>query len=110
MSFSEYFIKFSCAVAVVYLFYRIVLRPLTFYQWNRMYLLCFSLLCFVLPFININAWITGKSMEPIRVVQKIPAVTEYIPTTAPSVMTFADGLWIVFIVGIIAGAGRVLLQ
>src|SRR4051812_47427053 len=110
MSLSEYFIKFSCAVAVVYLFYRIVLRPLTFYQWNRMYLLCFSVLSFVLPFININTWITGKGMEPIRVVQNIPMVTEYIPDSAPSVMTFTEGLWIVFLAGVIAGAARVLLQ
>ena len=46
----QYLIKFSISLAVLYVFYRAVLRPLTFYQWNRFYLLGYSLLCFAIPF------------------------------------------------------------
>lgn len=49
-----YFIKLSVSVAVVFLFYYFVLRKLTFYNWNRWYLLGYTLLSFFIPFINIS--------------------------------------------------------
>lgn len=48
-----YLIKVSVSLAVVVLFYGLLLRKLTFYTWNRWYLLGYSALCFVLPFFNI---------------------------------------------------------
>jgi len=47
-----YLIKLSISLAVVYLFYQLFLRRLTFYNWNRWYLLIYSLLSFFIPFIN----------------------------------------------------------
>ena len=35
------------SLSLVYLFYRLVLRRLTFYHWNRVYLLCYTLLSFL---------------------------------------------------------------
>lgn len=50
-----YLFKLSLSLALVYLFYRLLLRRLTFYNHNRWYLLGYSLLCFVIPFIDISS-------------------------------------------------------
>ena len=68
----QYLLKFSISLAVLYIFYRAVLRPLTFYQWNRFYLLCYSLLSFIIPFINITPWIRQTSKPGL--VNIIPSI------------------------------------
>ncbi len=70
----QYLIKFSISLAVLYIFYYLVLRPLTFYQWNRFYLVCYSLLSFVIPFINITEWLTVKDIDNSYLINSIPAV------------------------------------
>jgi len=72
--FIQYLIKFSISVGLLYLFYYVVLLPLTFYQWNRFYLVCYSLLSFVIPFINITEWLTVKNIDNSYLVNSIPAV------------------------------------
>lgn len=70
----EYLLKFSISIAVMYLFYRAVLRPLTFYKWNRFYLLGYGLLCFVIPFINITPWVQQRSLLNAQLNQTLPAI------------------------------------
>ncbi len=70
----QYLIKFSISLSVLYIFYYLVLRPLTFYQWNRFYLVCYSLLSFVIPFINITEWLTEKNISDSYLINSIPAV------------------------------------
>ncbi|WP_255157655.1 M56 family metallopeptidase [Ferruginibacter sp. HRS2-29] len=49
-----YFLKLSVNIAVVFLFYYLVLRRLTFYNWNRVYLVACTALSFVIPLINVT--------------------------------------------------------
>lgn len=70
----EYLFKFSVSLGVLYVFYRFLLRPLTFYQWNRFYLGCYTLLSFVIPFINITPWISENELENSRLLQAIPTL------------------------------------
>jgi len=62
----QYLLKLSLSLGIVYLFYQFLLRRLTFYNCNRIYLLAYTALCFFLPLINItpalesNNWQTGK--------------------------------------------------
>jgi len=49
-----YFLKLSVNIAVVFLFHYLVLRRLTFYNWNRLYLVAFTALSFVIPLINVT--------------------------------------------------------
>ncbi|HSC40250.1 MAG TPA: M56 family metallopeptidase, partial [Chitinophagaceae bacterium] len=72
-----YLLKFSVGLAVVYLFYQLVLRRLTFYQWNRFYLLGYSLLCFALPFINVENWIQQPGVPDSELITIIPALVQY---------------------------------
>src|SRR5688500_17065154 len=73
----EYLTKASICIILVYLFYRIVLRPLTFYRWNRLYLLIYFLACFFIPFIDLSSSITGSLLEQSPVIQLIPVIEQY---------------------------------
>ena len=104
----QYLVKFSISLAVLYIFYRAILRPLTFYQWNRFYLLCYSLLSFVIPFIDISPYVSRSSNQ--QLVNVIPAVPSYNFTTivTPTVevswiqrLTVTDWLLIAFCTGVI---------
>lgn len=68
----EYLLKVSIALAVVYLFYQLVLRRLTFYNWNRWYLVGYSLLCFVIPFMNITDFLFRHALDETQFVQLVP--------------------------------------
>lgn len=70
---TEYGIKLSVAITAIYLFYVVVLRPLTFYQWNRFYLLGYTLLCFFLAAADINVFFKSNTPEP-GILLKIPAI------------------------------------
>nr|WP_295934454.1 M56 family metallopeptidase [uncultured Dyadobacter sp.] len=52
--FPDYLLKLSLSFALIALFYHFVLRNLTFYQWNRWYLLLYTALCFAVPFIDLG--------------------------------------------------------
>jgi len=68
----EYLLKVSIALAVVYLFYQLVLRRLTFYNWNRWYLVGYSLLCFAIPFMNITDFLFRHELDEAQFVQLVP--------------------------------------
>lgn len=59
-----YIIKSSIALAVVTSFYWIFLRRLTFYRWNRWYLLGYSMLAFLLPLFNIYDFVGADHPAP----------------------------------------------
>ncbi|MEO5681110.1 MAG: M56 family metallopeptidase [Chitinophagaceae bacterium] len=108
----QYLIKFSISLAVLYIFYRAVLRPLTFYQCNRFYLLGYSLLSFAIPFIDITPWVVRSSHQLIN---NMPTIGNYtIEKGNPQVeqlsllqrLTFTDWVLIAFC----AGAAVVLIK
>ncbi len=68
--FLEYLLKLSASLALVGLFYQLVLRRLTFYNWNRWYLLAYSALAFFIPFVNLN------HVLPPEKLATIPALVE----------------------------------
>ena len=71
-----YILKLSVALAAVYIFYLLVLRRLTFYNWNRWYLLGYTILTFLIPFINITPILESNEWSDIRIINWIPAITE----------------------------------
>src|SRR5919107_1412073 len=75
-----YFLKLTISIAVVFLFYQLVLRKLTFYNWNRWYLLGYSLLSFLIPLINIFSLVQQQEITESKVITFIPSV-EAISTT-----------------------------
>jgi hypothetical protein len=82
----EYLLKLSVGLAVVSLFYYAVLRRLTFYDWNRYYLLLYSVCCFILPLIDAGKTIGSISeMSQIRLIDQIPAIYQFRSAHIPAV-------------------------
>src|SRR3977135_1543760 len=71
-----YIIKLSIGLAIIFLFYQLILRRLTFYNWNRWFLLLYSLLCFVLPLINAFNFLEQRGMQNEAIINYIPAVDQ----------------------------------
>ncbi|SDC01536.1 M56 family metallopeptidase [Niabella drilacis] len=69
----DYILKLSICLAVVYLFYQLFLRRLTFYNWNRWYLLGYGVLSFLIPLIDIMPELQRKELDRNAWVQMIPA-------------------------------------
>ncbi len=69
----NYLVKLSVSLGVVYLFYRFLLRPLTFYTWNRWFLLAYSAISFIIPFVDINPLLPGEIANN-QVVHMIPLI------------------------------------
>ncbi|MCF3111755.1 hypothetical protein LL912_23405 [Niabella sp. CC-SYL272] len=68
----DYILKLSICLAVVYLFYQLFLRRLTFYNWNRWYLLGYGVLSFVIPLIDVMPELQKKELDRNTLVQMIP--------------------------------------
>jgi beta-lactamase regulating signal transducer with metallopeptidase domain len=80
-----YLIKFSLSLTLVYAFYAILLKWLTFYTWNRLYLLFYCLACFFIPFINLDWWIKeSESNSHALFLDAIPPFNEVIPANHTS--------------------------
>lgn len=78
MSVSFYYLeKLSISLMVVWLFYQLVLRRLTFYNWNRWYLLGYSLLSFFIASINIAAVAQTAVIYRTPIIRYIPAIGRY---------------------------------
>lgn len=58
-----YLIKLSISLGVIWLFYQLLLRRLTFYNWNRWYLLGYSFLSFFIPLINIGVFVSDDTLR-----------------------------------------------
>ena len=105
----QYLFKFSISLVVMFIFYRAVLRPLTFFQWNRFYLLCYTLLSFIIPFINITPWVSKEGVSAHELVTIIPAIDDYTAISAKNTpflkMDWAPADWLL----IIFSAGAVIM-
>ena len=110
-----YLIKLFVSLGIVFLFYQLVLRRLTFYNANRWYLLGCTALCFVVPFINVTKVVHENGSTP-ALIQFIPTIQSYSvglddATQCPvplwsSTLTKWDWMLIVFAFG----AGLLLLR
>lgn len=108
-----YLVKLSISLALVYLFYQLVLRRLTFYNWNRWYLLVYSVLAFLIPFINVYPVLEKNNWSKYEVLNYIPVVN-----TQPNVViresnitwSYYDWSLLFIVAGIIVMLIRLLIQ
>jgi TonB-dependent SusC/RagA subfamily outer membrane receptor len=99
-----YLLKLSISLSIVWIFYQLFLRRLTFYKMNRWYLLGYSVLAFFIPLINIGPMLgDGPAGEPL-VVQYIPAIgavpaAVFAPAVAAPVLTWRTVVVLIFVLG-----------
>lgn len=68
-----YLLKLSLGLAGAYIFYQVFLRRLTFYNWNRWYLLLYPLFSFVVAAIDIAPWLANAGSR-VSAVDRLPAL------------------------------------
>ena len=103
-----YLLKLSVSLGIVILFYQLVLRRLTFYNWNRWYLLGYSLLSFVIPFIDITPALQNNELNDNSMIQWVPVL--YKQSTSGSLLTFWNIVSLVVIAGMLLMLTRLLIQ
>jgi len=105
-----YLLKCSISLAIIWLFYQLLLRRLTFYTMNRWYLLGYAILSFLLPLVHIvlpaEEAISGK----VRVISYIPAITGLPALQAAPLFTRWDLLLCVVALGALVLTGRLLMR
>ncbi|MCG7855580.1 hypothetical protein MD537_01245 [Flavihumibacter sediminis] len=107
-----YILKMSISLAAVYIFYFLLLRQMTFYQWNRWYLLVYAIMCFVLPFMDIYWWL-DSSPQDISFLQYMPAIGDFPATeTALQENLLYNWNWLTVLIGVGVGVMfvRLLIQ
>jgi hypothetical protein len=70
----DYILKLSVSLAIVYLFYQLVLRKLTFYNWNRWYLLGYTAFAFLIPLLNITDTLDKNNWNQSMLLRYIPVI------------------------------------
>ena len=109
-----YLLKLSVSLAAVYLFYHFVLRKLTFYNWNRWYLLGYSILSFFIALINIapvlekNQWSDNSIVEWVPVLQVNGAGLS--SNTSPVALSVWQWIGLFVLAGILIMFIRLLIQ
>ena len=112
-----YLLKLSIGVTVLYLFYQLVLRRLTFYNWNRWYFLTYTMLVFLIPFIDVSHALNTSVSNTTGIIKFVPILADYtnVKTSAPtSDSNFGLDLWnavnLIFYGGIMFLLVRLLIQ
>ena len=104
-----YLLKLSISLGVVFLFYHFVLRRLTFYTWNRWYLIGYSLLCFFLPFIDISLVLEGSEIKNSPVVSWVPVIGERIALSKDE-QSFGWNSWNYTLLVVLSGVVMMLIR
>lgn len=85
----DYLLKLSLGLTLIWLFYYLVLRRLTFYNWNRWYLLLYSALAFVIPLVNLNQALPPRQLAEIPILRSVPVIST--ATTVETQYIAAEG-------------------
>jgi hypothetical protein len=108
----QYILKLSIGITVVYLFYLLLLRRLTFYTLNRWFLLAYSMICFIIPFIDVNVfnWFNRPALRQSILVQYIPVIEMTGNETAHTTIDPWQLVMITMVAGMLIMAVRLLVQ
>jgi Zn-dependent protease with chaperone function len=69
-----YSFKLSVCLGVIYLFYFLALRNLTFYNWNRWFLLIGSGLSFLIPLVQVPLVLKSQDSENLKMISVLPSL------------------------------------
>ncbi len=108
----DYILKLNICLAVVYLFYQLFLRKLTFYNWNRWYLLGYTALSFIIPLIDIMPSLEKRALQQNLMVQWIPAISFATPGERNffETLTYWDWAIAVLVLGFLLLLGRFIVR
>jgi len=107
-----YLMKLSVSLSVVWIFYQLLLRRLTFYSLNRWYLLFYSLLSFFIPLIDVGRMIGQETAGAPMVIRLIPSITPYeAPAVVPVVVHSSfRNVWVILLFAVLLGSCILLMR
>ncbi len=106
-----YLLKFSLSLAAVYLLYHVLLRRLTFYRWNRLYLLTYPLACFLIPLIDIAPLLQQEEETTAGIMTYVPLVQDMVQPTGGAAIAGGWKMIVAIVaVGMLVLLCRLLLQ
>lgn len=109
-----YIAKLSVCLAMVYLFYRLVLQRLTFYNWNRYYLLLYTFISFYIPLIDVSHVLAKSNLQSARLVQLVPAMGGFTEAgtghAVTDLFTINNIALLLLLTGTLVAAARLCLQ
>jgi beta-lactamase regulating signal transducer with metallopeptidase domain len=110
----DYLIKASLCLGVVYLFYYLLLRPLTYYTWNRYFLLLATSLAFIIPLLPVDALMSDQPSAAVTFIRQFSLEKDQVAiataSAAPERMALWQILLPVFLVGSLVMLVRMLIQ
>lgn len=110
----DYLIKASLCLGVVYLFYYLLLRPLTYYTWNRYFLLLATSLAFIIPLLPVDALMSDQPSAAVTFIRQFSLEKDQAAiataSAAPERMALWQILLPVFLVGSLVMLVRMLIQ
>lgn len=104
-----YLLKLSISLGVVFLFYHFVLRRLTFYNWNRWYLVGYTLLSFLLPFVDISFALEQSEIKNSPVVKWVPVLGQQIRLSSGQDSSLLSG-WDLSLLVLLTGVGIMMVR
>ncbi len=105
-----YLFKVSVSLTAVFLFYHLVLQRLTFYNWNRWYLVVYSFMCFLVPFIDITPVLERNAWSDTGLVQWVPVIDQSATGPAVTDASSVPGFWDITAYVLLAGMTFMLLR
>ena len=98
--------KLSISLSIVWIFYQLLLRRLTFYQLNRWYLLGYTVLAFFIPLVNIGPMLSDVPSGVPMMVEFIPAIgharaNAVSPVAQRAVFSGWNGLLLLLLLGVL---------
>jgi hypothetical protein len=98
-----YILKLSVSLAVVFLFYHFILRKLTFYNHHRWYLLGYTMLAFIIPFINVAVLLQKNNWHGNEIINWVPVFQDNTMQGLEQAGAKAFGVWDLLVTIIAAG-------
>lgn len=105
-----YLFKLSISLGVVFLFYHFVLRRLTFYNWNRWYLVGYTMLSFFLPFVDISLALEQSDIKNSAIINWVPAIGDKVALADAAGANAALSAWEISFLLITAGSVVMLVR
>src|SRR6187402_3131128 len=80
----DYALKASLCLATIFLFHHLLLKQLTWYKWNRFFLLVLPVFSFIVPLIDINRFAQTTEFKFVSLASFVSAATAKIPAAINS--------------------------
>jgi beta-lactamase regulating signal transducer with metallopeptidase domain len=106
-----YMLKASACLSVIYLFYVFLLKNITYYTWNRYFLLVYCILACIIPLTNVNVYIKANQFDTITFFDHLPSLSPSFNNTSGFAGVSISSLLVsVFILGVFIMLLRLFIQ